>query len=177
MKLIQLICDIIFLIGFYSINAIPYKHYYVSFWSITTPISKSYDVCENQAPYINDCFSTNDNTERKKHSGQTKFTVWSSPHRRTNFFIVTTFFIFNMDHTPQDRGQGVLSYPRFSSMADHLISVHVISSNRCIVPWSVVTVEPTSSFDNLFSSLKAGKYSVVSWNVYPLGKRSRLCLL
>ena len=47
-------------------------------------------------------------------------------------------------------------------MAEHLISVHVISSNHCIVLWSVVTVEPTSSFDNLLSSLKAGKYSVVS---------------
>ena len=67
--------------------------------------------------------------------------------------------------------------------AEHLISVHAISSNCCIVPWSMVTIEPTSSFDNLLSSLKAGKYSVVSpsefcpkraWKVHLLGKSSRL---
>ena len=47
-------------------------------------------------------------------------------------------------------------------MAELLVSVQVVSSNRCIVPWSVVPVEPTSSFDHLLTSLKAGRYSVVS---------------
>ena len=47
-------------------------------------------------------------------------------------------------------------------MAEQLVSVQVTSSNRCIVPWSVVTVDPSCSFDDLLGSLKAGKYSIVS---------------
>ena len=51
-------------------------------------------------------------------------------------------------------------------MAEQLVSVQVISNNRCIVPWSVVTVDPSSSFDDLLKSLKAGKYSIVSQNEF-----------
>jgi len=47
-------------------------------------------------------------------------------------------------------------------MAEQLVSVKVTSSNRCIVPWSVVMVDPSCSFDDLLGSLKAGKYSIVS---------------
>ena len=43
-------------------------------------------------------------------------------------------------------------------MAEQLVSVQVTGNNCCIVPWSVVTVDPSSSFDDLFRSLKAGKY-------------------
>ena len=55
-----------------------------------------------------------------------------------------------------------IAYKAIPSMAEQLVSVQVVSSNRCIVPWSVVPVKPTSSFDHLLSSLKAGRYSVVS---------------
>ena len=47
-------------------------------------------------------------------------------------------------------------------MAEQLVSVQVNGNNRCIVPWSVVTVDPRSSFDDLLKSMKAGKYSIVS---------------
>ena len=47
-------------------------------------------------------------------------------------------------------------------MAEQLVSVQVNGNNRCIVPWSVVTVDPSSSFDDLLKSMKAGKYSIVS---------------
>ena len=47
-------------------------------------------------------------------------------------------------------------------MAEQLVSVQVTGNSHCIVPWSVVTMDPSSSFDNLLRSLKADKYSIVS---------------
>ena len=62
-----------------------------------------------------------------------------------------------MDNTSCNRG-------RYQGRCDHilcrvvewntytpeqLVSVQVTGNNRCIVPWSVVTVEPSSSFDDL----------------------------
>ena len=41
-------------------------------------------------------------------------------------------------------------------MAEQLLSVQVTGNNRCIVPWEVATVDPSSSFDDLLRSLKAG---------------------
>ena len=90
---------------------------------------------------------------------------------RINFLIVTKIFKFQYGPHPL-KIKGVVRADVIKiqchvaqvqpSMAEQLISVQVISSNRCIVPWSVVTVEPPSSFDSLLSSLKAGKYSIVS---------------
>ena len=46
--------------------------------------------------------------------------------------------------------------------AEQLVSVQVSGNNRCIVLWSVVMVDPSSSFDDFLRPLKAGKYSIVS---------------
>ena len=91
---------------------------------------------------------------------------------RINFLMVTKIFIFQYGPRPlKIRGVVRTDVIKFfsatcpiaiPSMAEQLVSVQVVSSNRCIVPWSVVPVEPTSSFDHLLSSLKAGRYSVVS---------------
>ena len=47
-------------------------------------------------------------------------------------------------------------------MEDMLQGGAIIFCNRCIVPWLVVTVDPSSSFDDSLRSLKAAKYSIVS---------------
>ena len=47
-------------------------------------------------------------------------------------------------------------------MAEQLVSIHI--ANRRIVPWSVVAVDQMDTFDSLFQSLKAGKYSIVPPN-------------
>ena len=41
-------------------------------------------------------------------------------------------------------------------------NVIVRSANRTIVPWTVVIVEPSSNFENLFSQIKSGKFSNIS---------------
>ena len=46
-------------------------------------------------------------------------------------------------------------------MAEQLVSIQIASSNRCIVPWSVVIVNHMDTFEGLFQSLKAGKYTIV----------------
>ena len=42
-----------------------------------------------------------------------------------------------------------------------MVPVQFTGNNCCIVPWSVVMVDPSSSFDDLLRSLKVGKYSIV----------------
>ena len=40
-------------------------------------------------------------------------------------------------------------------------SVHVSAANKTIVPWSVVSFDPTQTFGELFQSVQAGMYAVV----------------
>ena len=47
-------------------------------------------------------------------------------------------------------------------MTKQLVSVRVTGNNRCTVLWSVVTVDPSSSFDDLLRSLKVGSSTPVS---------------
>ena len=40
-------------------------------------------------------------------------------------------------------------------------SVLLSSANKTIVPWSVVSLDPSQNFGELFRSFQAGKYSIV----------------
>ena len=40
-------------------------------------------------------------------------------------------------------------------------SVHVSAPNRTLVPWSVVSLDPSQNFGELFESVQAGKYAIV----------------
>ena len=49
-----------------------------------------------------------------------------------------------------------------SFMAEkQLVSVSVVSSNRCLVPWSVILVDPRDSFEDLLNAMRAGKYGTI----------------
>jgi len=40
-------------------------------------------------------------------------------------------------------------------------SVHVSAANKTIVPWSVISLDPSQNFGKLFRSIQAGKYAIV----------------
>ena len=40
-------------------------------------------------------------------------------------------------------------------------SVHVSAANMTIVPWSVVSLDPSQNFEEVFRSVQAGKYAIV----------------
>ena len=40
-------------------------------------------------------------------------------------------------------------------------SVTIQSSNKTITPWSVVSLDPSENFEELFRSIKSGKYSII----------------
>ena len=40
-------------------------------------------------------------------------------------------------------------------------SVHVSTANKTIVPWSVVSLNPSQNFEEVFRSVQAGKYAIV----------------
>ena len=40
-------------------------------------------------------------------------------------------------------------------------SVHVSTANKTLVPWSVVLLDPSQNFGELFWSLQAGKYTII----------------
>ena len=42
-----------------------------------------------------------------------------------------------------------------------LVSVSVVSNNRCLVPWSVILVDPRDSFEDLLNAMRAGKYGTI----------------
>ena len=40
-------------------------------------------------------------------------------------------------------------------------SVHVSAANKTIVSWSVVSLDPSQNFEEVFRSVQAGKYAIV----------------
>ena len=40
-------------------------------------------------------------------------------------------------------------------------SVHVFVSNKTIVPWSAISLDPSQNFVELFQAVQAGKYEIV----------------
>ena len=40
-------------------------------------------------------------------------------------------------------------------------SVHVSAANKTIVPWSVISLDPSQNFGELFWSVQAGKYAII----------------
>ena len=36
-----------------------------------------------------------------------------------------------------------------------------MSNNRCLVPWSVILVDPRDSFEDLLNAMRAGKYGTI----------------
>ena len=40
-------------------------------------------------------------------------------------------------------------------------SVHVSAANKTIVPWSVISLDPSQNFGELFRSVQAGKYAII----------------
>ena len=40
-------------------------------------------------------------------------------------------------------------------------SLHVCSASKTIVPWSVISLDPSQNFEELFRSVQAGKYAIV----------------
>ena len=39
-------------------------------------------------------------------------------------------------------------------------SVHVSAANKTIVPWSVVSLDPSQNFEEVFRFVQAGKYAI-----------------
>ena len=41
------------------------------------------------------------------------------------------------------------------------VSVHVASANSTLVPWTIVSADPSDRFIDLFTSTQAGKFAIV----------------
>ena len=98
-------------------------------------------------------------------AGQTEFTVYRHCLHRfyDNFQSLLPWTTpLAIEGMVQGQCNHILCHVVELIMAEQLVSVQVTGNNCCIVPWSVVTVDPSSSFDDLIRSLKAGKYSIVS---------------
>ena len=51
--------------------------------------------------------------------------------------------------------------PRGANYTASFASVHVSAANKTIVPWSVISLDPSQNFGELFWSVQAGKYAIV----------------
>ena len=43
-----------------------------------------------------------------------------------------------------------------------LLSLTLLSGNRCLVPWSVIAVGASDSFDTILDDVRVGKYETIS---------------
>ena len=57
--------------------------------------------------------------------------------------------------------RGLTHVPIIHCMMASFASVNVSSANKTVVPWSVISLDPSQNFGELFRSVQAGKYAII----------------
>ena len=53
-----------------------------------------------------------------------------------------------------------VAHVSFHNMAS-LVSVHVCTAKKTLVPWTVLSLPPSKTFEDLLTSVQAGRFSIV----------------